>query len=48
MSFKTRDNEDNFEGQSALKEELNKKVLNEKHSVSENMLLKANACSIFS
>ncbi|XP_059199435.1 ASNSD1 upstream open reading frame protein-like [Centropristis striata] len=40
MSSKSRDNEDNCEGQSALKEELNKKIKEQKVVVDELSNLK--------
>ncbi|XP_041663513.1 ASNSD1 upstream open reading frame protein-like [Cheilinus undulatus] len=42
MSSKSRENEDNFEGQSALKEELNKKIKEQKVVVDELSNLKKN------
>lgn len=42
MSTKTQDSDDNFEGQSALKEELNKKIKEQKVVVDELSNLKKN------
>ncbi|XP_040005113.1 ASNSD1 upstream open reading frame protein-like [Xiphias gladius] len=42
MSSKSRDNDDNFEGQSALKEELNKKIKEQKVVLDELSNLKKN------
>ncbi|XP_040913760.1 ASNSD1 upstream open reading frame protein-like [Toxotes jaculatrix] len=42
MSCKSRDNDDNVEGQSALKEELNRKVKEQKVVVDELSNLKKN------
>uniref|UniRef100_A0A4W6BWI5 Uncharacterized protein n=1 Tax=Lates calcarifer TaxID=8187 RepID=A0A4W6BWI5_LATCA len=42
MSAKNRDNDENFEGQSALKEELNKKIKEQKVVVDELSNLKKN------
>ncbi|CAK6973894.1 ASNSD1 upstream open reading frame protein-like [Scomber scombrus] len=42
MSSKSRDNEDNLEGQSAVKEELNRKIKEQKVVVDELSNLKKN------